>query len=355
MLIRRDTRSGANDITTVYRPCKIDEMLGNATNKRIIKSGLDKKNTPHIMFFTGPAGCGKTTAARIIALGLNCQEGIGSEPCLKCDCCKEILNYNSMDVAEINVASTGTKGDVKDIVSSLASAPFSSKFKVLIFDEAHALTTASVNLLLKVVEDGYHHVYFIFCTDQPDLIKEKAFHSRTKQSRLNFGRLPNELIEGLLINVCEFEGMNYTRPIVSFITETAEGVSRDALGWLKMVEDEGSWDLDIAKEVITGSILDEQNPQIIELSRALIKQEWATSLALFKELKTVKGFNIESTRMAVAGYFAGCLRKERNLSKAKRYSNILDVLTVPIYDQGKNADNKFVNYLFKIIEIMVVK
>lgn len=354
MLIKRESRSGANDLTTVYRPCKVDELLGNATNKNILKNALDKNNVSHNMFFTGPPGCGKTTAARIVALGLNCERQPGSDPCLECGSCKSILDYNNLDVMEINVGKSGTKGDVTDIVNRLPSAPFSSNCKVLIFDEAHKLTSASVDLLLKTIEDGYKHVYFIFCTDQPEAIKQKAFHSRNKMTRLNFGRLPDKLILELLVNVCEFEGILYSEAVINYIVEKAEGIPRDALGWLKMVEDESSWDLDVAKELIVGTILDENNPQIIDLSRALVKKEWSASLKLFADIKKTKNFSVEGVRLAVSGYFVGCLKREKNLAKALRFSKALDFLNVPIYDQGKTAENKFYNCMFKVIEVMMM-
>jgi len=83
MLIRRVTNNGANDLITVYRPCTIDEMIGQETSKKIIKNNLEKNTTPHSLLFTGPPGCGKTTAARIVALGLNC-ESTGTSTATPC-------------------------------------------------------------------------------------------------------------------------------------------------------------------------------------------------------------------------------------------------------------------------------
>ena len=353
MLIKRESRSGANDLITVYRPCTIDEMFGNATNKRVIKNALDKNNVAHTSLFTGPPGCGKTTAARILALGLNCKEGTSSKPCLKCESCTSILNYNNLDVMEINVGKSGTKGDISDIADNLVIAPFYSRYKIVIFDEAHALTPASIKLLLKVIEDGYSHVYFIFCTDQPENIKSSAFHRRAISLNLHFGRLPVEVVMKILLNVCEFEGALYTEEVLRFIADKSEGSPGLAVGMLKQILDDGTWDLDIAKELLVGTTIDEDHPQVIELSRALLKQEWSSSIKLFDRLKKDKTFTVEGTRLAVAGYFTGCLRREKNFGKAVRYAKALETLNIPIYDQGKTAENKFLFYMFKTIESMI--
>ena len=135
MLVKRISRTGANDLNTIYRPCTVDEMLGNPTNVNMLRKGLDEKTLPHTLLFTGDPGCGKTTAARIIALGLNCesQDKPTSKPCLECSSCRAILNQNSPDVFEVNVAQTGGKDHVDNIVKDLPSAPFSMRFKVIVF------------------------------------------------------------------------------------------------------------------------------------------------------------------------------------------------------------------------------
>ena len=105
MLIKRTMTSGANDLNTVYRPCTVQEVIGQDINKKIIESGLRNGSLPHSLLFTGPAGCGKTTMARIIALGLNCRAHVEStdKPCLDCTCCKATLDQKNLDVIEINV------------------------------------------------------------------------------------------------------------------------------------------------------------------------------------------------------------------------------------------------------------
>ena len=188
MLVKRTSRTGANDLNTVYRPCTVNEVLGNKTNVNIIRKSLDKNTLSHTLLFTGDAGCGKTTAARIIALGLNCEQNDKptSNPCLQCMSCRSILNLNSMDVMEINVGQSGGKDAVDSVARDLPSAPFGVRYKVIIFDEAHKLTSAAQDLLLKIIEDGYGHVYFVFCTNKPEKLTD-AFIGRC--SVMHFGRI----------------------------------------------------------------------------------------------------------------------------------------------------------------------
>ena len=135
MIIRRGTKTGSNDLNVVYRPCKVDEMLGNKTDKKLIKNALDSGKTPHTQLFTGDAGCGKTTAAKVVALGLNCEKnGVSSDPCLECPTCKSILEGHNVDIREINVGQSNGKAYVEAIVRESPMAPFTCRYKVLIFD-----------------------------------------------------------------------------------------------------------------------------------------------------------------------------------------------------------------------------
>lgn len=354
MIIRRETKSGSNDLNVVYRPCKVDEMIGNETNKRIIKNALDTNRVPHTQLFTGDAGCGKTSAAKIIALGLNCERsGISSNPCLECSSCKTILEGSNIDVKEINVGQTGGKDYVNAIVRDLSMAPFNTRFKVIIFDEAHELTSSAKDLLLKPIESGYEHVYFIFCTNQPDKLRSKikdageAFLDRC--SVLNFGRVQVESIRGLLKNVCEFEGFQFRVEALDIIAEESKGVPRNALVWLNQIATEGSWRLSVVREICKSGI-DEDDPKVIELCKSLNNGSFINAVELFDRITTIP---VETLRISVTAYFVKCLKRSKKVSDARKFSKILDVLTVPIYEHGKLAEHKWYNYMFKVTDIVM--
>lgn len=348
MLVRRDSRTGANDLHTVYRPCTVDEVLGNSTNINIIRKGLDNKDLSHAFLFTGDAGCGKTTAARIIALSLNCDiNGPSSKPCLGCNSCRSILNHNSLDVLEINAGSTdGGKGRVEQVAKDLPSSPFMSKYKVIIFDEAHEITSGAQNLLLKVIEDGYSHVYFIFCTNKPEKLTG-PFVDRC--SVMHFDRISQDLITQLLQNVAEFEAIPYDPAIMTFIAKESRGVPRNALVWLKQAADEGSWTLEAAKDIVDVS-LDAADPQIIEISKTLIRGNFTPAWKLYDTIK--KKAQAEKVRIGVMSYFVGCLKRAKTYPEGVKFSQIIDILSGPIYEKGAAGDYKLINYLFKVTKVM---
>lgn len=354
MIIRRESKLGSNDLNVVYRPCRIDEMVGNETNKAFLKNALNGNKLPHTQLFIGDAGVGKTTAARIVALGLNCERnGISAEPCLECPSCKSILNGNSMDVKEINVGQAGGKDYVDFLVKDLPMAPFNSRFKVIILDEAHELTSAAKDLLLKPLEDGFAHVYFILCTNHPEKLRSRnknegeAFLDRC--STLEFERVSQDTILSLLVNVCEFEGYTYRRDCLNIISEACKGVPRKALTWLNLIATEGSWDIGVVKEICDVGISEENDPQIIELSKALLSARFSEAIKIFSGIKNTP---VEGVRIAVMGYFAGCLKNAKTFGDGRKFSNALDILTLPIYEQGKLAEYKWINYMYKISDII---
>jgi DNA polymerase III subunit gamma/tau len=347
MLIKRTMSSGANDLNTVYRPCTISEVVGNDINKKIIGSCLESGSLSHSLLFTGPAGCGKTTMARIIALGLNCEtvETSTDKPCLECRSCKSTLDQKNLDVVEINVGKDGGKAAVNQIVKDLSFAPMFCRYKVLIFDEAHELSKSAQDLLLKVIEDGYSHVYFIFCTNKPEKLTE-AFNSRV--TLMSFDRMVDDQLLNTLTNICDFEGAPYKAEVLSYIVEISNGVPRNAIKHLKQVFDEQSWDLSTIKLMLSGHALDEDDPNIMEIGKALQAGSFKTALTILSKVKAPE----ESIRIALAGFFTNKLKWTKSFTAGATYSAILDIITVPIHVTGKPAHHVLVNYLFKTVCIV---
>jgi DNA polymerase-3 subunit gamma/tau len=350
MIVRREHKFKTNNLLDLYRPCLPDEIVGQKTSKQIIKNGLDKNSLFHTILLAGPSGCGKTTAARIIALGLNCEsvDKPTSQPCLKCKSCTEILNDSSMDLIEINVGKERGKAEVEHVIKNLTFAPMRLRYKVLIFDEAHQLTSAARDLLLKPIEDGFSHVYYIFCTNQPDKLiksdKEGGTPFVDRCAMLPFTTVSYNEIRSLIENICVFEGVDFNKDIINIITEESHGVPRKAVNWLSQVLTEGSWTKEALQDIIGGLVVEDTN--IFNICVYLNKGSFKAALQFYEKAKEKS--NAESIRIMIAFYFMGLLKKHGD----KKYSDILDVIRTPIYEQGKVADIAIVHYLYKIVEII---
>lgn len=344
MIIKR----GVGDLNKVYRPCKISEVVGHDTQKRMIGNALSDRTLPHSSMFVGPSGCGKTTFARIIALGLNCKEGPTPEPCCKCDSCRAILNLNSLAVLEVDAGKTGDVGTTRRILDDLPAAPMGGEpYKVAIFDEAHKLggKSGSEDALLKFLEDTPPHVYLMLCTNEPQKLKVVT-KNRCKITQFN--RLTPGNIYTLLEQVCQFEGFNYNAEVLNYISAEADGVPRAALSFLQQISSEGSWTKDAASLVINAGI-DIDHVEVFNFCKALLRHKnFQTALVDYKKIKNIP---LEIIRMSICGFFVGCLRNAKTLEEANRYSKIADFMSIPYFGNPK-PEHILINSLFKITQIL---
>ena len=163
-----------------YRPGSFAEVLGQEHVTGPLRSALANGRLHHAYLFSGPRGCGKTSSARILARSLNCAQGPTPDPCGVCDSCVALApnGGGSLDVIEIDAASHNGVDDARDLRERAFFAPVSSRYKVYIIDEAHMVTTAAFNALLKLVEEPPDFVKFVFATTEPENVLQ-TIRSRT--------------------------------------------------------------------------------------------------------------------------------------------------------------------------------
>jgi DNA polymerase III subunit gamma/tau len=326
---------------------------------------IAKFQTPHAMLFTGASGCGKTTAARVMALALNCfdskiwdgdkkikLDGSMSDlygfanPCCTCDACKSVLNLNSLAVIELDGARTGDVATIRKVLEDLPSAPMGGeRYKVLILDEAHNLSGKAEDALLKFLEDTPEHVYIILCTNLPQKLKEVTLN---RCKIIQFNRLQNSYIFEILKNVCEYEGYEYKPEILNYILEESDGVPRQALTYLQQISSEGTWTKDAASLIINAGI-DIDYIEMMDFCRSLMKhRSFQTAVANYKKIKNIP---IEIMRISICGFFVGCLRNSKTSGEAKGFSEIVEFMSVPYFNNPK-PEHIFINSLFKITQIL---
>jgi DNA polymerase-3 subunit gamma/tau len=214
-----------------YRPATFAEVVGQEHVTEPLSTALTAGRVNHAYLFSGPRGCGKTSSARILARSLNCEQGPTATPCGVCDSCVALApnGPGSIDVVELDAASHGGVDDTRELRDRAFYAPAQSRYRVFIVDEAHMVTTAGFNALLKIVEEPPEHLIFIFATTEPEKVLPTI---RSRTHHYPFRLLPPRTMRGLIERICAQEEVVVDDAVYPLVIRAGGGSPRDTLSVL---------------------------------------------------------------------------------------------------------------------------
>ena len=214
-----------------WRPKTFDDVYGQEHITDILKSQVSSADIPHAYLFYGSRGTGKTSCAKILAKAVNCHNPQNGSPCGECPSCKLIDSGLSTDILEIDAASNNRVDNVRSIRDDVAYAPSQAKYRVLIIDEVHMLTTQAFNALLKTLEEPPQHMIFILATTEKQKIPNTII---SRCQRFDFHRIAAGTISARLRTVADAEQIAISDDALYLIARISEGGMRDALGFLEL-------------------------------------------------------------------------------------------------------------------------
>jgi DNA polymerase-3 subunit gamma/tau len=214
-----------------YRPQKFSEVIGQEHVTRTLQNAIEQGRTAHGYIFSGHRGIGKTTVARILAMALNCRskDRPVPEPCGICESCTEIRAGNAVDVIEIDAATNRGIDEIRELREAARYRPARDRFKIYILDEAHQITDAAFNALLKTLEEPPDHIVFMLATTQPEDIPQTI---RSRCQHFSFRAVKFDAIVGQLRDLVTREKIEADDDALALLAEAGDGSMRDALSIL---------------------------------------------------------------------------------------------------------------------------
>lgn len=245
-----------------WRPSTFEDMVGQSHIVTTLRNALRENRLTHAYLFSGPRGTGKTTAAKILAKAVNCQQGPTAHPCNQCDACVRIMAGSVMDVIEIDAASNRGVEEIREIRDKVKYAPSEVRMKVYIIDEVHMLTTEAFNALLKTLEEPPAHVMFILATTEPHKIPATI---QSRCQRFDFRRVSLEEQIGRISYICEQERLQVDPDAIRELARISDGGMRDALSLLDQVASFSDGVITLEQvHGITGGVAIEQFAQLAD-------------------------------------------------------------------------------------------
>jgi len=313
-----------------YRPQKFGDVVGQDVAVRTLRNAIEQDRVAHAYLFTGTKGTGKTTLAKLLAKAMNCVNGPTVEPCGVCEECVSIAEGRSMDVAEIDAASnTGIDTVREKIIDTVAFQPSRGSRRVYIIDEAHQLSKAAFNALLKTIEEPPPHVMFVFCTTETHLMMATVRDRCQRIAMRSPG--PDALVEALN-TVCAGEGITSDEPALRAIARAAQGSFRNALGTLEMLTT--TFGPTFSRDDVLQHLGVVSEETLFEMSDAIIDARPADVLRLIERL-TQDGVDLEQFARALAEHLRAVLLQLHGVAEVAVVGD-----TTRLAQQAERADER---------------
>jgi len=310
-------------IARKYRPQKFSDITAQEHVTRTLRNAIRTGRIAHGYIFSGSRGVGKTTAARILAKGLNCEKVLKddeyrqniSEPCGECESCRDFDAGSSLNISEFDAASNNGVDDIRTLRENVRYAPQKGRYKVYIIDEFHMLSNAAFNAFLKTLEEPPAHAVFIFATTELNKVPPTI---ASRCQKFNFKRISVLDIQTRLAEICDAENINIDADSLTLIARKADGAMRDAQSLLDQVisfflstENEKIQYADVASLLgdiddehffaVTDSIKQKSHANVLALSRYIFDNGFDTLDFLARLVEHFRNFllvkNLRSTKL----------------------------------------------------------
>lgn len=260
-----------------YRPQTFSEMVGQENIVRALSNQVSTKRIAHAYLFCGSRGTGKTSAARIMAMAINCQNPKNGDPCLECDNCKALKSETTLDVFEMDAASNSRVEEIREMLSRTDYPPQFVPYKVYIIDEVHMLSNAAFNALLKTLEEPPAYMVFILATTEPQKLPATIL---SRCQRYDFGRIPeNDIIRKL--KVALKDNVEAEEEALRLIAASAQGAMRDAWSLMDMCLGSNS---SLTEENVRHALGAVSQDFLFDFLDALIDDDTPRALGLIEQL-----------------------------------------------------------------------
>ena len=327
-----------------YRPHNFQELVGQAHTIRTLVNALDNNNLHHGFLFTGTRGVGKTTIARIFAKSVNCEKGISSNPCGKCETCLEIDRGQSIDLIELDAASHTGVDHMREILENAQYTPTKNLYKIYLIDEVHMLSKSSFNALLKTLEEPPGHIKFLLATTDP---KKLPITILSRCLQFNLNKLSHDEIFNHLKFIMDSEGLEFEDDALSKIAEFGNGSMRDALSLLDQSISFGNGsvkDKDI--KAMLGLV---KHDDIFKLA-SLVIQRKADEVLLFVRELAHRGENLSNALKDLTSLFheisiAQMISDDKQISaEIRSLATLISVQDLQLFYQIAINGQKDINY-----------